>query len=94
MLGSNDTKLRWCWWCTSGGVICLVRLELSDPKGNCSFARHFIEFFSLSNILICPRIFFRCINLMARIVIAAVKIAPRNSPLIEFGKLFLRNFDL
>lgn len=94
MSGSNDTKLRWCWWCTSGGVICLVRLELSDPKGNCSFARHFTELFSLSDLLICPRILFRGINLMARIVIAAVKIAPRNSPPVEFGELFLRDLDL
>ena len=94
MSGSNDTKLRWCWWCTSGGgVICLVRLELSDPKGNWSFARHFTELFSLSDLLICPRILFRCINLMARIVIAAVKIAPRNSPPVEFGELFLRDLD-
>jgi hypothetical protein len=77
-----------------GGVICLVRLELSDPKGNYSFTRYFTKLFSLSNILIYPRILFRYINLMARIVITAIKITSRNSPPIEFGELFLRDLDL
>jgi hypothetical protein len=94
MLGSNNTKLRWCWWCTSGGVICLVRLELLDSKGNYSFARYFTKLFLLSDLLIYPRILFRGINLMVWIVIVAVKIALRNSLPVKFGELFLRDLDL
>lgn len=81
------------WW---GNLLRQIRtFGFQGPQhGNCYFARHFTELFSLSDILICPRILFRCIILMARIVIAAVKIASRNSPPVEFGELFLRDLDL
>ena len=92
--GSNYTRLSWRWWCTGGGVICIVRVELSDPKGNCSFARHFTELFFIIRYPSLSADPLSLYKLMARIVIAAVKIAPRNSPPVEFGELLLRDHKL